>query len=141
MFVDYWKDERTQLAYASGGCILLSLVLQALLTFFQYAGRSWSERLSRSILALFSLAPLLEGYNTWTGADSSDLMLSSSVTYASTKAMEIAFESIPESIIQISGLFGASAGEVMTLHVFFVASSILVAAFIMTEGNFGFIQR
>ena len=49
---DYWNTGRTQLAYASGGCIALALFGQALLTFYQYRvrggrlvglGRGYSE--------------------------------------------------------------------------------------------------
>ena len=86
-------------------------------------------------------SPLLEGFNTWTGTETADLMNSPSVMYAVTKAIEIVFESTPESIIQISGLFGASKGQIKPFHVFSVVLSILVAAFIITEANWGFIQR
>ena len=61
--------------------------------------------------------------------------------YAVTKAVEIAFESIPECIIQISGLLGASKGQVEVFHVFSVVSSIFAATFIMMEANWGTIQR
>ena len=33
-----------QLAYASGGCIALALVLQAVATFFQYKLKDWVGR-------------------------------------------------------------------------------------------------
>ena len=36
---DYWNTGRTQLAYASGGCIALALFIQAVTTFFQYRVR------------------------------------------------------------------------------------------------------
>ena len=61
--------------------------------------------------------------------------------YAATKAIEIALESIPESIIQISGLFGASKGQIKPFHVFCFVSSFVAAAFIIMEANQGMIQR
>ena len=33
---DYWDNRRKQLAYASGGCIMLVLFVLSLTTFFQY---------------------------------------------------------------------------------------------------------
>ena len=91
----------------------------------------------RTGLALFGCSSLVEGFNTWTGTETADLVISPSVIYALTKAIEIAFESIPESIIQISGLIGASKGQIEAFHVFSVVSSILVAAFIMMGGQLG----
>ena len=40
-------------------------------------------------------------------------MVSGLMMYAFTKAIEIAFESIPESVIQINALLGALKGEIM----------------------------
>ncbi|GMH70822.1 hypothetical protein TrLO_g10965 [Triparma laevis f. longispina] len=55
------------------------------------------------------------------------------------KACEIAFESIPESIIQVGGLLKQNYGDIKTIQVIGVISSIGAGAFIMTDGNFGFI--
>ena len=99
------------------------------------------ERGVRTGLALVGFSPLLEGFGTWTGAEGAALVVSPSAMYAATKAIEIAFKSIPESIIQINGLLGASQGQIKGFHMFSVVSSILAAAFIIMEANFGFIQR
>ncbi|GMH52804.1 hypothetical protein TrLO_g8703 [Triparma laevis f. longispina] len=55
------------------------------------------------------------------------------------KACEIALESIPENIIQIDGLLKQNYGDIQTIQVIGVVSSIVSGAFIMMEGNFGFI--
>ena len=164
---DYWDNERKQLAYTSGGCIALALVLQAAINFQQYKvkevgwavalwivsgveafspiprcplvlqSKSGLERGLRTGLAYFICSPLLEGFNTWTSTETADLVISPSAMYTFTKAIEIAFKSIPESIVQISGLFGASKGQIKSFHVFFVVSSILAAAFIMMRPDAG----
>ena len=97
-------------------------------------------RLLRTILAFVGFAPMLEGFNSWTGKDDPEMMLTAAAMYAVTKGIEIAFESIPESIIQVKGLLGAGVGEVETIQVVSVLSSILAAGFIIMEANFGFIQ-
>ena len=67
-------------------------------------------------------------------------MLTGPVMYACTKAIEIAFESIPESIIQANGLLSALEGGIKDFQIASVGSSIAAAAFIIMEANFGFIQ-
>ncbi|GMH54069.1 hypothetical protein TL16_g01600 [Triparma laevis f. inornata] len=57
--------------------------------------------------------------------------------YAIIKAIEIGFESIPESIIQIGGLLNANYGDIKTIQIMGIISSIVSRAFIMTDGNFG----
>ena len=52
--------------------------------------------------------------------------------YALMKGFEIAFESIPESIIQILGLLKAKMGDIQTIQIIGVISSIVSGAFIMT---------
>ena len=61
--------------------------------------------------------------------------------YAFMKAAKIAFESIPESIIQIGGLLQTKRGDILGIQIVGVISSIVAGAFIMTDGNFGFIAR
>ncbi|GMH81864.1 hypothetical protein TrVE_jg5386 [Triparma verrucosa] len=78
-------------AQATAGFAILSIVIQALFTFFQYAKKSWKERLGRFLLALFGLAPLMEGLNVWTGREDSDLLISGPVIYTGMKGVEIAF--------------------------------------------------
>ncbi|GMH76012.1 hypothetical protein TL16_g06942 [Triparma laevis f. inornata] len=87
---------------------------------------------------LVGLGPLLEGLNVWTGKEDPDLLLSGPVMYAGLKAVEIAFESIPESIIQIGGLLKQNYEDIQTIQIIGVISSIVSGAFIMTDGNFGF---
>ena len=106
-----------------------------------FQSKSGLERGVRTGLALFGFSPLLEGFNTWAGTETAVLMISPSVMYAVTKAIEIAFESILESIIQISGLLGASKGQTEAFYVLTIVSSILAATLIMMEANWGLIQR
>ena len=138
VFFYFLNEERMGLAYATGSCLSLSLLLQALVTSYQYKERG-VERWPRTALALISFAPLLEGYNMWKGNDDSDLLFSSPQMYAVTKAIEIAFECVPESIIQANGLLDASS-NIEDFQVISVCMSVFVAAFIMMEGNYGFIQ-
>ncbi|GMH92585.1 hypothetical protein TL16_g12389 [Triparma laevis f. inornata] len=56
------------------------------------------------------------------------------------KSLEIAFESIPESIIQIGGLLKhKDYSDIKMIQIIGVISSIVAGAFIMTDGNPGFI--
>lgn len=59
--------------------------------------------------------------------------------YAFMKALEMALESIPENIIKIGGLLNANYGNIKTIQIIGIISSIVTRAFIMTHGNFGFI--
>ncbi|GMH61260.1 hypothetical protein TL16_g03216 [Triparma laevis f. inornata] len=59
--------------------------------------------------------------------------------YAIMRAGEIAFESIPESIIQLSGLLKQNYGDIQTIQIIRLILGIVSGAFIMTDGNFGFI--
>lgn len=113
---------------------------QAVLTFIQYANKSWNERLARSFLALLGLAPVLEGAGVWTGKEDTELVLSSPVMYATMKGIELAFESIPESIIQVNGLLRANIKDINGIQIVGVISSIVAGAYIMTDGNFGINQ-
>ena len=102
VFIDYYRKGRKQLAYASGGCITFSLFAQAVLAFQQYRFKSIGEVSIRTVAAFCSLSPLLEGINSWTGRVDPKLPLAASSMYALTKGIEIAFESIPGSLIQIN---------------------------------------
>mmetsp|Transcript_22733 Transcript_22733/g.47332 ORF Transcript_22733/g.47332 Transcript_22733/m.47332 type:complete len:716 (-) Transcript_22733:35-2182(-) len=139
--LSYHRQEGRQgVTYAMTGCILLTLFTQAAFTFVQYKKKSWMEKGPRTVLALFGFAPILEGYNSWRGVNDSDTMLSATVMYAVTKAIEIAFESIPESIVQIHGLLGTARGEIQVIQLASVLSSILSAAFIIMEANYSITQ-
>ena len=81
----------------------------------------------------------MEGANIWTGKEDSDLLLAGSQSYVTMKAFELAFESIPESIIQISGVLKQNYGDIKMIQIIEVILSIISGAFIMTDGNFGFI--
>ncbi|GMH71529.1 hypothetical protein TrLO_g9083 [Triparma laevis f. longispina] len=136
----YYDAKDFSTAYATAGFAILAIVIQALLTFIVYGKKSWIERFGRTLAALLGLAPLMEGASVWTGKKDNDLMLSGPMMYASMKAGEIAFESIPESIIQIGGLLKhQNYGDIKTIQIIGVVSSIVSGAFIMTDGNFGFI--
>lgn len=81
----------------------------------------------------------MEGASLWKGKEDSDLLVTGPVAYAAMKAIEIAFESIPESIIQIGGLLNANYGDIKKIQIIGVISSVVSGAFIMTDANFGYI--
>ena len=78
---------------------MLAIMAQAVGTFFQYAKKPRKEQAGRTLAALMGLAPLIEGLSVWTGKEDPDLLFSGPMMYAFMKSYEIAFESIPESII------------------------------------------
>lgn len=49
------------------------------------------------------------------------------------------FESIPESIVQIGGLLKQTYGDIQPIQIIGGISNFMSVAFIMTDGNFGFI--
>ncbi|GMI04408.1 hypothetical protein TrLO_g9678 [Triparma laevis f. longispina] len=124
--------------YAMAGFAILAIVLQAALTFFVYAKKPWRELFGRTLIALLGLGPLVEGTSVWTGKEDPDLVLTGPQVYAAIKGTEIAFESIPESIIQINGVLKQDYGDIKAIQVIGVISSIVPGAFIMMDGNFGF---
>ncbi|GMH56646.1 hypothetical protein TrLO_g14360 [Triparma laevis f. longispina] len=126
-------------AYATAGFATLAITLQAAITFWQYGKKSKRERFGRTLLAMLGLGPLVEGAAVWTGKEDNDLVISESMMYASIKAFEIAFESIPESIIQVGGILKADYGNIKGIQIIGVISSVVAGAFIMTDANFGFI--
>ncbi|GMH81187.1 hypothetical protein TL16_g08851 [Triparma laevis f. inornata] len=127
-------------AYSTATFSVTSITAQAIFTFKQYKKKGWRERLGRSLLAQLGLAPLMEGARVWTGKEDSDLLLSAPAMYACMKAIEICFESIPEAIIQVGGLLNAHVCDIKIIQIVGVISSIVSGAFIMTDGNFGFIS-
>ncbi|GMH53840.1 hypothetical protein TrLO_g14765 [Triparma laevis f. longispina] len=136
----YYEVEDYTTAYGIAGCALLAILLQAVVTFFQYGAKHVPERLGRTFVALVGLGPLVEGANVWTGKEDPELVCKGPQMYAIIKAFDIAFESIPESIIQIGGLLNAnSENNVKMIHIIGVFSSMVAGAFIMTDGNFGMI--
>ena len=118
-------------AQITAGFAVLAIVMQAACTFYQYAKKPWKEQFGHTLAALLGLAPIIEGASSWTGKEDSDLMLSGPVMYAVMKMTEIAFESIPECIIQMRSLL-ASTGNIQTIQIVGVISSIVSGAFIMT---------
>ncbi|GMH75404.1 hypothetical protein TL16_g06753 [Triparma laevis f. inornata] len=136
----YYDAGKLSTAYATAGFAVFAIVVQAFFTFFQYGKKSWKERFGRSFAALLGLAPLLEGASIWTGKEDGDLLVSFPMMYAIMKGVEIAFESIPESIIQVNGLLKQqNVGDIEPIQIVGVISSIVSGAFIITDGNFGFI--
>lgn len=101
--------------------------------------KSLKERFGHTLLALFGLGPLVEGGSVWMGKEDPDLMFTGLMMYAIMRAGEIAFESIPESIIQLSGLLKQNYGDIQTIQIIRLILSIVSGAFILTDGNFGFI--
>ncbi|GMH48191.1 hypothetical protein TrLO_g870 [Triparma laevis f. longispina] len=118
--------------------VQIRVLMKMMMTFFQYAKKSKGERFGRTLAALLGLGPLVEGASLWTGKEDDDLMVSGPAMYATMKAIEIAFESIPESFIQISALLKQNYGDIKTIQTIGVISSIVSGAFIMADGNFGF---
>ncbi|GMI05280.1 hypothetical protein TrVE_jg3836 [Triparma verrucosa] len=133
----YYDAGEIGTAQTTAGFAILAILVQALMTFFQYAKKPWKEQVGRTLAALFGLGPLIEGLSVWTGKEDSDLLLSGPQMYACMKGFEIAFESIPECIIQLRALFKAKADDIQTIQIIGVISSIVSGAFIMTDGNFG----
>ena len=128
----YYDAGESGTAQATAGFAILAIVLQAVMTFFQYAKKPWKEQGGRTLAALLGLGPLIEGLSVWTGKEDPDVMLSGPMIYATMKGIEIAFESIPECVIQLRGLFKAKAGDIQTIQIIGVVSSIVSGAFIMT---------
>ncbi|GMH79514.1 hypothetical protein TL16_g08173 [Triparma laevis f. inornata] len=136
----YYDAGKFSAAYATAGFAVLAIMLQAVFTFFQYAKKTGKERFGRTLLALLGLGTLIEGANVWTGKEDSDLVVSGPAMYALMKAAEIAFESIPESIIQIGGLLKhQNYRDIETIQIIRIISSVVSGAFIITDANFGFI--
>ncbi|GMH54141.1 hypothetical protein TrLO_g12810 [Triparma laevis f. longispina] len=135
------EDEGAHEDEQDRGCAeaVLVILLQAVATFFVYGKKSWKERFGHTFVALLGLAPLVEGWSVWTGKEDPDLLASGPEMYTLMKTCEIAFESIPESIIQISGLLNSNFSDIKTIQIIGVISSIVSGAFIMTDGNFGFV--
>jgi len=135
----YYDAGQISTAQATAGFAVFAIIAQATVTFVNYTRRSWKEKVGRTIIALLGLAPIVEGLNAWTGKEDADLLLSGPMMYALIKGIEIAFESIPECIIQVLGLLNANLGDIQTIQIIGIISSIVSGAFIMTDGNFGFI--
>ncbi|GMI17372.1 hypothetical protein TrLO_g9357 [Triparma laevis f. longispina] len=87
----YYDMEDFRKAYATAGFAKFAIVVQAAITFFQYAKKSWKERLGRTFAALLGLGPLMEGWSVWTGKEDPDLLRAGSDIYAIMKGVEIAF--------------------------------------------------
>jgi len=110
---------------------------QAVLTFEQYKNREMKERLMRTAAGAVGLGPLLEGYRVWTGGKSSDCMLTAATMFSILKVCEIAFEAIPETIIQLNALIATEdKDEIQLIQVASVLISVLAAAFIVADSNF-----
>ncbi|GMH68993.1 hypothetical protein TrLO_g1264 [Triparma laevis f. longispina] len=118
------------------GFAVLAIMIQTLSTLVQYTKKSWREHLGRTLAALLGLGPLVEGFYLWTGKEDKDLVMTGAQMYAIMKGVEIAFESIPESIIQIGGLLSQKYDDIQTIQVIGVVSSVISGAFIMTDANF-----
>ncbi|GMH85889.1 hypothetical protein TL16_g10372 [Triparma laevis f. inornata] len=132
----YYGVEEIGTTYATAGFAVLAIVLQALGTFFQYAKKSWRERFGHTLLALLGLAPLIEGANLWTGKEDDDLLVTGAIAYAIIKAIEICFESIPESIIQMGGLLNQNYGYIKMIQIVGVISSIVFGMFLFNACYF-----
>ncbi|GMI30400.1 hypothetical protein TeGR_g11153 [Tetraparma gracilis] len=129
-------------ANASISCIATSLFFQAYMTFVQYSKRGWKERYTRTLLAGAGLGPMLEGYLVWTGGnvEKKDLWMPSTVIFMSMKAFEICFESIPESVIQMSLLLSQTVGSIKSIQWISIFSTFIAGAFIQTEANLSFVR-
>ncbi|GMH49084.1 hypothetical protein TrVE_jg4232 [Triparma verrucosa] len=99
------------------GFAMLAIMAQAVGTFFQCTKKPRKEQAERNLAALMGLAPLIEGLSVWTGKKDPALLFSGPMMYAFMKSYEIAFESIPESIIQILDLLKAKAGDIQTIQI------------------------
>lgn len=148
---------------ASIACVGFSLFVQAFLTWQQYGQRSAQERITRTLMAASGLGPLVEGYYVWTEktGDMADLSYNPEFMLALLKATEIAVESIPESVIQMSLVVGMSSSAITPVQWVSLLSSfaaggyapssqfvlpfpltphLLTHRFINTEGNLSFVR-
>ncbi|GMH84660.1 hypothetical protein TL16_g09988 [Triparma laevis f. inornata] len=136
----YYEQDKMNMAYGTAGCALLAIMMQAVTTFFQYGRKPLRERMWRTLVAMTGLGPLMEGKRLWMGVEDTDLVVTAPVMFAGMKALEVSFEAVPEAIIQVSGLLSANLDEIKWIQIVGVISSVVCGAFIMTDGNFGFIQ-
>ena len=98
-------------------------------------GRSASAVAREMLIAATFLVPVVGTYRLVVGAEldeNSTFIAKPIFLYLGIKMNELVFESIPESIIQILGLLNASSGDIQTIQIVGVLSSIVSGAFIMT---------
>ena len=97
------------------------------------------ELLAKCLLSACGFAPMLEGYQVWSGrtAGDKDLTFPSEMAHASIKGFNVAIESIPESFIQMTAFIGMQLDEISTINRISLIASFLASGFVQTEGNFG----
>ena len=69
----------------------------------------------------------MEGISLWRGREDPDLLFPPSVMYAGIKGIEVAFESVPESIVQALFLLSQRKREIQAQPIYIIGlcSSIL----------------
>ncbi|GMH78097.1 hypothetical protein TL16_g07666 [Triparma laevis f. inornata] len=135
----YYYNRQFVVAYYIAGFAVFTLLIQAAVTIQQHKQKGWAECYGRALIALLGGAPIMEGAAVWIGKEDPTLLFPPTVMFAGIKGIEVAFEAVPGSIVQCLGLLSARRNEVHPIQIVGLCSSIFCGAFVMTDGNFGFI--
>ena len=140
MLVQYSNDGRTW-AFAASTCFLgLGWAMHLAFAWFTNAGRDAKEIAREVLIAATFLAPVVGTYRFVVGADVEDSasLFDPVLTYVIVKVVELAFESIPESVLQVAVLLQTEAddGAVSGLSVASFVVSLLAAGLLMADLNY-----
>mmetsp|Transcript_15548 Transcript_15548/g.36164 ORF Transcript_15548/g.36164 Transcript_15548/m.36164 type:complete len:886 (-) Transcript_15548:66-2723(-) len=140
MLVQYSHDGNEGALVASA-CILGTGWLAHIWTALNHStGRGTKAIVHELLIAATFLAPVVGTYRFIVGAEVGEgtSMLEPLFVYAVIKAIELVFESIPESILQVSVLLQSESGgeAVSSLSVASFAVSLLAAGLLVTDLNY-----
>jgi len=116
------------------GFMVFTAFLHALTAFVNLHRKQLSESVPRVVASLCLLSPLLDGYSVWSGREQdADEIFPPLMMLAATRSIELLFESLPESILQVA-IFVKTENPT-SLQKFSILSSIVASAFTMADTN------
>ena len=137
--IDFFKKGQTSMGAASVSCVCTALLFQFLCIIMQYHGQKQNKKsFYMGIITLVGLGPLLQAWEVFRGIEQGEgMMCDPSRMLATTKAIEILFESLPESILQATALLSTEHTKLSTINYIGIGSSLFSAGFILTDANLG----
>ena len=137
--IEYKETGREGFFRASMGILVVAILLHCTIAWMDSKKKEPNQRIRRLAIALSLMTPIVDAYNVWTGKEADhDLQFTPEEALVISRIIELVFESLPESVLQVYILLNTDREDVSSLMVVSILASLSAAAFIMCDSSISY---